>query len=252
MKHSTELLGVARPVIALDDEYPAGFVDPPHTHDRTQILFASAGVMSVSTDETSFVVPPQRAVWIPAGRTHEVSCRDSVSLRTLYLDRFLGREPGRCRVFEVSYFLKALILEVVGFDPLYDINGREGRIVALLLEEIDRMPNAPYQVSMPMDPRLVRVCRAILGDPSDGRDLDDWAKIAGMGRRTFTRSFKKETGMGLAIWRQQARLMHALSLLSAGQSITKVAFEVGYDSPSAFTAMFHRSFGVPPSQFAVR
>jgi AraC-like DNA-binding protein/mannose-6-phosphate isomerase-like protein (cupin superfamily) len=252
MKHSTDLLGVARPVIALDDEYPGGFVDPPHSHDRTQILYASAGVMSVSTDETSFVVPPQRAVWIPAGRTHEVSCRDSVSLRTLYLDATLGREPDRCRVFEVSYLLKALILEVVSFDPLYDVNGREGRIVSLLLDEIDRMPNAPYQVGMPADPRLIRVCRAMLDNPSDCRDLDDWARIAGMGRRTFTRSFKKETGMGVAVWRQQARLMHALSLLSAGQSITQVAFAVGYDSPSAFTAMFHRTFGVPPSQFAVR
>lgn len=252
MKHSTDLLGIARPVIALDDEYPAGFVDPPHAHDRTQILFASAGVMAVSTDETSFVVPPQRAVWIPAGRIHEVSCRDSVSLRTLYLDAQLGREPLRCRVFEVSSLLKALILEVVQFDPLYEVNGREGRIVGLLLEEIDRMPNAPYQVTMPSDPRLLRVCRAILEDPADGRDLDDWARVAGMGRRTFTRSFKKETGMGVAVWRQQARLMHALSLLSGGQSITQVSFEVGYDSPSAFTAMFHRTFGVPPSQFAVR
>jgi AraC-like DNA-binding protein/mannose-6-phosphate isomerase-like protein (cupin superfamily) len=252
IKHSTDLLGVARPVIALDDEYPAGFVDPMHSHARTQILFASAGVMSVRTDETSFVVPPQRAVWIPAGLMHEVSCRDSVSIRTLYLDANLGHEPHRCRVFEVSNFLKALILEIVGFDPLYDINGREGKIVALLLDEIERMPNAPYRVSMPKDLRLVRVCRAILEDPSDCRDLDDWAAFAGMGRRTFTRSFKNQTGMGVAIWRQQARLMHALSLLSAGQSITKVAFEVGYDSPSAFTAMFHRTFGVPPSQFALR
>ena len=165
MKHSTDLLVVARPVIALDDEYPAGFVDPMHSHLRTQILFASAGVMSVRTDETSFVVPPQRAVWIPAGVTHEVSCRDSVSLRTLYLDAELGREPHRCRVFEVSFFLKALILEVVGFDPLYDVDGREGRVVALLLEEIDRMPNAPYRVSMPTDQRLLRVCRAILAGP---------------------------------------------------------------------------------------
>ncbi|MEZ5498109.1 MAG: helix-turn-helix transcriptional regulator [Steroidobacteraceae bacterium] len=252
MKHSTDVLGVARPVIALDDEYPAGFVDPMHAHERTQILFASSGVMAVRTDETSFVVPPQRAVWLPAGVKHEVSCRHSVSLRTLYLDARLGRDPTHCRVFEVSDFLKALILEVVKFAPLYDIDGREGRIVAVLLDEIDRMPNAPYCVGMPNDPRLIRVCRAILADPSDGRDLDDWARLAGMGRRTFTRSFKNETGMGVAIWRQQARLMHALSLLSAGQSITQVAFEVGYDSPSAFTAMFHRAFGVPPSQFALR
>jgi transcriptional regulator GlxA family with amidase domain len=113
------------------------------------------------------------------------------------------------------------------------------------------MPSAPYLLNMPTDPRLLRVCRGIIANPADCRDLDEWAKAAGMGRRTFTRAFKNETGMGVAIWRQQARLVHALSLLSAGQPITQVAFEVGYDSPSAFTAMFHRAFGVPPSQFEV-
>jgi AraC-like DNA-binding protein len=251
MKHSSDFFGVERQVIALDDEYPASFVDEMHCHDRTQILFASAGVMSVRTGETSFVVPPQRAVWLPAGMMHEVSCRGPVSLRTLYMDPALGADPDRCRVFEVSDLLKALILEVVGFDQLYDVNGREGRIVDLLLEEIDRMPNAPYRVTMPVDPRLLRVCKQILANPSDGRDLDGWASLAGMGRRTFTRAFKDETGMGLAIWRQQVRLMEALSLLASGESITMVAFEVGYDSPSAFSAMFHRAFGVPPSRFAL-
>jgi AraC-like DNA-binding protein len=251
MKHSADFFGVARPVVALDDEYPAAFVDPMHCHDRTQILYASAGVMSVRTEETSFVVPPQRAVWLPAGVMHEVSCRGPVSLRTLYLDPMLGEEPDRCRVFEVSDLLKALILEVVRFDPLYDADGREGRIIALLLEEIASMPNAPYRVTMPADPRLLRVCKEILADPSDCRDIDTWAQLAGMARRTFTRAFKEETGMGVAIWRQQVRLMEALSRLALGESITMVAFEVGYESPSAFTAMFHRTFGVPPSRFAL-
>ena len=122
----------------------------------------------------------------------------------------------------------------------------------VLIDEIEAMPNAPYHAPMPKDRRLLRVCRAILEDPSDQRDLDDWAQVAGMGRRTFTRLFREETGMGLAVWRQQVRLMEALSLLASGRAITTVAFDVGYESPSAFTAMFHRAFGVPPSQYRVR
>ena len=87
---------------------------------------------------------------------------------------------------------------------------------------------------------------------ADPRDLDDWASLAGMGRRTFTRAFRQETGMGVAMWRQQVRLMEALSLLGMGQSVTTVAFDVGYESPSAFTAMFHRAFGVPPTSYKLR
>ena len=249
MKHSDEVLSNDRPVIALQDEYPAGFVDPMHSHEHVQILYASSGVMSVRTPEVSFVIPPQRAVWLPAGMKHEVACRGPVSLRTLYLPAQVDGSQDDCRVFEVSNFLKALILEAVEFPPLYDLEGREGRIIAILLEEMARMPNAPYQVAMPSDRRLLRVCSAILATPSDPRDIDDWAKLAGMGRRTFTRAFKQETGMGLAVWRQQVRLMEALSMLVAGISITQVAYDVGYDSPSGFAAMFRRTFGVAPSQY---
>lgn len=248
MKHSVDVLASERPVMALADEYPAGFVDPMHCHDHVQILYASAGVMSVRTPETSFVIPPQRAVWLPAGMAHEVACRGPVSLRTLYLPRD-SSDTRPCRLFEVSNFLKALILEAVEFPALYDVTGREGRIIGLLLDEIERMPNAPYQVTMPTDVRLLRVCNAILADPSDPRDIDDWAAVAAMGRRTFTRAFKHETGMGLAVWRQQVRLMEALSMLAAGASITQVTYDVGYESPSGFAAMFRRAFGVPPSQY---
>ena len=249
MRRSDDVLSADRPVIALRDEYPAGFVDEMHSHDHVQILYASSGVMAVRTPEVSFVVPPQRAVWLPAGTPHEVACRGPVSLRTLYLAPGAERDEAGCRVFEVSHFLKALILETVDLPALYDAEGREGRIIALLLEEIARMPNAPYHVDMPTDRRLLRVCNAIIANPSDPRDIDDWAKLAGMGRRTFTRAFKQETGMGLAIWRQQVRLMEALSLLAAGSSITQVAYDVGYESPSGFASMFRRTFGVAPSQY---
>ena len=103
---------------------------------------------------------------------------------------------------------------------------------------------------MPNDRRLVRVCRQILDDPADQRDTNEWASIAGMSRRSFTRAFKRETGMGVAVWRQQVRLLEALSLLSTGSPVTSVAMDVGYDSPSAFCAMFQKAFGVPPSKYA--
>jgi AraC-like DNA-binding protein len=249
MKHFQDIDDRTRPVIGLADEYAAGFVDPFHRHDRAQLLYASAGVMSVDVDSASFVVPPQRALWIPCGMPHRVSCRGEVSLRTIYFDPEYDFTGGVCRVLEVSDLLKALILEVAKFEGAYREDGREGRIVRLLIDEMATMPDAPYHVPLPRDQRLMRVCRAILDDPTDGRDLDEWASVAGMGRRTFTRLFRSNTGMGLATWRQQVRLMEALSLLASGRPVTTVAFDVGYDSPSAFTAMFHRSFGIPPSQY---
>jgi AraC-like DNA-binding protein/mannose-6-phosphate isomerase-like protein (cupin superfamily) len=239
-----------RAVIALSDEYPAAFVDPRHRHRRAQLLFACAGVMSVVTDAGSFIVPPQRAVWIPAGVDHEVSCRGPVSLRTLYIDpQTAGQAPDHCHVLEVSEFLRALILEAMTMPRLYDQDGRDGRIMALLLDEIRTQKVAPLHAPMPANARLARVCRALLAEPAHPGDLDFWAGTAAMGRRTFTRMFRDETGMSFAAWRQHVRLLEALSRLSIGHSITSVALDVGYDSPSAFTAMFRRTFGAPPSRY---
>jgi AraC-like DNA-binding protein len=251
MQHTGSFERCGLPVCGLTDEYPAGFVDPVHAHDRIQVLYACSGVMSVVTPATSFVVPPQRAVWLPAGMPHEVSCRGAVSLRTLYVDPARYVQAPECRVIEVSDFLRALILKVVSFGHDYDVDGQPGRIVEVLLNEIATMPIAPYGAAMPADPRLLRVCKEILADPADNRDVDQLARIAGMARRTFTRAFKRETGMGLAAWRQQVRLMEALSLMATGRPVTTIAFDVGYDSPSAFTAMFRRAYGVPPSMYAL-
>lgn len=244
---------VPRAIISIADEYPAGFVDPRHAHRRAQLLYAVAGVMSVITDQGSFVLPPHRALWIPAGAPHEVSCRGPVSLRTLYFEHDIcGALPDRCAVIEVSELLRALIVEVTRFHLEYDTSGREGRIVGLLLDEIAAARGARLHAAMPADERLVRVCRTIIANPASDDQLDDWARIAGMGRRTLTRLFRSQTGMSLAAWRQQIRMLEALSMLAIGRSVTVVAYEIGYDSPSAFTAIFHRTFGASPSHFVGR
>lgn len=250
MLHSPpNLVGSPSPVVGLADEYPSGFVDSQHSHNMIQLLYASSGVMSVVTDEESYIIPPQRAVWIPEGVVHEVSCRGAVSLRTLYIDAAHQRDDRDCHIIEVSPFLQALIVEVTQFSSETPPDEREKMIVNILLKEITSAPKIPYSAPMPTDPRLIRVCRSIIEDPSSRDDIDTFAKIACMSRRSLTRAFKKETGMGVAVWRQQIRLLEALSLLSTGASVTSAAMDVGYESASAFSTMFQRSFGVSPSKY---
>lgn len=249
MKRSTELLPRDLPAIGLRDEYPAGFVDPMHSHDHAQILYGSAGVMLVRTPEASFLIPPQRALWLPAGIRHEVVCRSRVSLRTVYLPQSATDPDRTCRAFEVSALLRDLILKAVAFSPASAAEDRQGRIIALMLEEIDRMSDAACAIAMPSDPRLSGVCEAILRNPCDRRGIDDWAALAAMGRRTLTRRFRQETGISLAAWQRQVRLVEALAMLATGSSITQASLEVGYQSPAAFTAMFTRTLGEPPRRY---
>lgn len=241
---------VPRPVSALADDYPPGHIDPPHSHSRAQLLYSTTGVMIVITKASSFVVPPQRAVWVPGGVEHEVRCRGRVSCRTLYFDTTaIAGLPDISQVIEVSDLLRELIVEATRLPIEYDEIGRDGRVMDLIVDEIITSRHAPLHVPMPHSERLARVCAAVLAEPAGKDALDDWAEMAAMGRRTFTRSFRAETGMSFAAWRQRVRLVEALSLLAVGAPVTNVSFEVGYGSPSAFTAAFRRAFGASPTHY---
>jgi hypothetical protein len=154
---------IPRPIAALSDEYAAGHHDPHHHHKRAQLIYACAGVTVVITEQESFVVPPQRAVWVPAGVEHEAHMRGHVSLRTLYVDPAAFPDlPTTCRVIEVSSLLRELIIEACRIPLEYDLEGRDGRVMNLLMAELLAMPTTPLDVPMPQDPRLVKVCTAIL------------------------------------------------------------------------------------------
>ena len=253
MRCSSSCQSSPRPVSTLSDEYPLGFHDPRHRHGRAQLLFAVAGTMAVTTAGGCYIVPPQRALWLPAGIEHEVLCRSPVSLRTLYVANCpTNGLPVRACVIEVSGLMRALILEAMTLDADYALDGRAGRIMQLMLDEIVQQAMSVPSLPMPCDERLLRVCRFMLANLSDCGDLDRWADIAGMGRRTMTRLFRDQTGLSFGIWRRQARLVTACSRLAEGGSVTSVACEVGYESPSAFTAMFQRTFGTTPSLFVRR
>ncbi|HXV00473.1 MAG TPA: helix-turn-helix transcriptional regulator [Caulobacteraceae bacterium] len=250
MKHSADLPLTIRPVVGLRDVYPVGYIDVLHTHERCQLLYALAGVMTVVTDITSYVLPPNRGIWIPAHTPHQIACLEELAFNALYIDPAVSRPAESCLVFDVPPLLGALIDEVLSFEHAYDEEGREGRIVALMLDEVARLPVLAVSAPMPRDPRMRRVCDQIVADPADPRDLDAFARLAGMGRRTFTRGFRRETGLAFAMWRQQIRLQTALSLLREGKPITTIAYQVGYENPSAFTAMFHRVLGAAPTRYA--
>jgi AraC-like DNA-binding protein len=241
---------VDRPVAVLVDDYPSGFVDPPHSHIRAQLVYAISGVIMLSTGDTSYVTPPQRAIWVPAGVVHEVRCRGRVQLRTLYVAGDAAPTlPGTCNVIGVTSLLRELILEACRLPVEYPLGSRDERVMTLILDEIRSAQRIPLSVPMPSNDRLKRVCKAILSDSGGRETLDDWASEAAMGRRTFTRTFRRETGISFATWRQNVRLLDALSRLAEGHSITETALDVGYNSPSAFTAMFHRAFGVSPTHY---
>ena len=231
-------------------EYADGHVIRTHSHPWHQLVYASRGVMTVRTPEGSWVVPTHRGVWVPAGVRHSIEMSGAVSLRTLYLVPSLSRSfPDRCRAIAISPLLRELILRMVEIDSLSTRNPAHAHLIDVLMDQLQVMESEAVHLPLPRDARARRVVAMLQQNPADERALDHLSKSAGASKRTIERLFKSETGLGFGKWRQQMRLGHALRLLAAGQAVTTVALEVGYDSTSAFISAFRLTFGQTPGQY---
>lgn len=230
--------------------YSSGTVLEHHTHDWAQLVYASEGVMSVHTDEGSWVVPSHRGVWIPAGVRHSIAMEGRVSMRTLYIaPRLVGTLPPHCSVVTVSPLLRQLILHTIAKGMLRRDVPEHRRLADFLLDQLRVLPAVPLELPMPRDARALRVAHQLREDPGGTMPLDQLARSAGASRRTLERLFQKETGLALGRWRQQARLLHAMRLLARGEPVTSTALEVGYESTSAFIAAFSEVLGTTPGRY---
>jgi len=234
-------------VRALATDYAKGHLIAPHHHEWAQLIYARAGVMTVVTAQGAWVVPPQRAVWMPAGMEHAIRCATRLEMCTLDIDASANDGlPAGCGVTNVRPLLRELVLagvEAPGAGP------RRELLAALVLEEIRAAALAPLHLPEPEDPRLKRITRALGADPGDPRTLAAWGKEVGASVRTFSRRFLAETGMTFRQWQRQARLLAALVRLAQHESVTTVALDLGYDSPSAFIHAFRRALGTTPGRY---
>ncbi len=238
---------VPRAVAAMAKEFPSGFEIAAHSHARDQLLYAITGVMRVRTDSEAWIVPPDRAVFLPAGTRHTVGIRGSLEMRTLYIANGAAGLPTRASVLEVSDLLRSLILAMLKEPVLYDEHGRGGLMARLILIELAAARRLPLMVPMPTDMRLRRVCDAMLAAPESRASVEQWAALAGVSSRTLAQLFERQLNMGLAVWRQRARFHNAVEALAAGRQVSEVARASGYGSTSAFAAAFRKAMGVPPS-----
>jgi AraC-like DNA-binding protein/quercetin dioxygenase-like cupin family protein len=229
---------------------PMGSRIARHRHAWAQVAYASRGVLRIATTGTTWMVPPSRAIWLPPHVTHEVVAVEDAFLRTLYItEHTVPAGLDTPRVVEVSDLLREVIaaLDTPGISAT-----REKLLGALALDELTRSQPLPLSVPMPNEKRLRALCEAVIEDPTLGESLEQWASSVGASSRTIARLFRQELGVSFSQWRQQAILARAIPLLSQGRPLSHVAQELGYQSQSAFSAMFRRAFGESPRAFIER
>jgi AraC-like DNA-binding protein len=240
---------IERPAFALFERY-ASYEGPPHKHGKGQLVYVSEGVLRVETEVGTWVVLPQRGVWVPPELVHRGRSRRGFALCTLYVDAHHAKAlPKRCCTVTITPLVRELLLQCARFGWHYPTTGPRMRLVSVLIEQIATLPQAPLHLPEPKDRRLRAIAAALHADPASNDTLDQWASRVGASRRTLARLFVKETDLTFALWRQQLRLLAALEELAHGQSVTAAALGAGYQDTSAFISMFRRALGMTPGRY---
>lgn len=238
------------PVTALALDVEHGRVISEHMHPEDQLVYACQGVMTVHTSFGTWVVPAQRAVWIPARIPHSIRMSGAVSMRTVYLRAgMVQRLPRTCCVVNVSPLLQHLIIHLCTHGKLSRRHRIQAHLIDVLIDQLEAVQTVPLQLPTPSDPRAVRVAATLQGDVAEWRSLEWACERAGASKRTIERLFQRETQLSLGQWRQQLRLLRSLQLLAAGEKISHAALEAGYSTPSAFIAMFRKALGTTPRKY---
>lgn len=240
-------------VVAYVSDLSRGGGLPPHRHARAQLLAVTSGSIAVTADGSTFVAPPERAVWVPAATVHETRHLASTRLRTFYVAPEAARRlPQHTTVLQVGPLMREVISALVARPRDYDEDGPDGRLVTVLLDLIEASPSLALSVPIPASHDLVAVAYRILEAPAAPDELRDHARTLNMSARTLERRFKRETGISLRSYRRQAKLLKAMELLASGMPVSRISDLLGFNEPSAFIAMFKNATGITPGRYLRR
>jgi AraC-like DNA-binding protein len=222
-------------------------------HREAQLLFASEGIMQVTTPRGRWLVPPERAVWLPPRVEHAVDVLADIEMRALLVDPgWLAAHPEASRlrgefVVAVKPLLRETILACFGQSGPHP--RRAGLLLELALYELPEAGDPATFVPLPTDARALRVAQLVLADPGADRALEDLAAEAGASERTVSRLFRAETNFSFKEWRQRARIVAAVEALGAPAgrvSVKQVAARLGFSSAAAFAHAFRQVTGMTP------
>jgi AraC-like DNA-binding protein len=225
-----------------------------HMHREAQLVYAARGTMQVTTPKGRWLVPPDRAVWVPARLEHAIDVLAELQMRTLYFDiGWLAQHAGQKLddefVVKVSQLLHQAIIAL--FDGRDDPQ-RADLLIRLAILELQQAEDPTTFIPLPHEPRCRKAAEIVLAAPSRSYDIDSLAREVGTSARTLSRLFSSETQLSFRSWCQRARIAAAIEKLSLdpGLSMKQVAASLGYASFPAFSHAFREVTGKTPTEFA--
>lgn len=233
-------------LIGFASTYTSGTRIDRHSHDAHQLIHAISGAMRVLALNRLWVLPVGRALWVPAHVQHDIQCNGAVGMRTVYLSQSYTSLPPNVRVVAVSPLAREVLVRLAeGADAA--LHTHLGHV---LIHEIQHSKVEAFSLPLPKDARIATLASDLRADPASQVTLAEWSKKLGTSERSLMRYIQDETGMTFRELRRQTRIMVAIEKLVEGHSVTNVAFDVGFETTSAFINAFRLVVGKTPGQFS--
>lgn len=221
-----------------------------HSHERDQLMMSVAGVGLCEADGAVWLVPPQAAIFVPAGVEHRVAVAGKIEGYAVFIVADENRAlPRRTCTITASPLLRELIIRSAQFTVTSSPGGVESRVMALLLDEVEAAPTGGLHLPMPSDPRLRAIFQSMMTSPADRGNMQSWSKRAGLSERSFARMIAAQTGMSFGRWRQRLNIILALQWMATGTTVESVAFDLGYENVGSFITMFRKAMGASPARY---
>ncbi|XXZ02077.1 helix-turn-helix transcriptional regulator [Sorangium sp. So ce302] len=245
---------LARPANAVGLSMVTGGLESEfHSHRESQLFFLERGEVTCEASNALWIVPPRSALWIPAGVLHKIRGRAPLEGYGVFMEPDVApRLPAECCAVSVTPLFRELLVRLAARPALYDLDGPDARLVAVLFDELAAATIEKHRLPMPADQRLRKLVDAMAENPADGATMGTWARRIGVGERTLNRLLVRETGLSFGRWRQQLHIVLALQRLSRGASVQSVASDLGYESASSFVTMFRKALGASPARYMAR
>ncbi|PAU62794.1 AraC family transcriptional regulator [Pseudomonas sp. PIC25] len=229
---------------------PAESTYPRHRHAWGEFVYSFSGVMEVKLADHHYLAPPQYGIWLPPNVEHRGLNRYEACHCSLYIAADLSTAlPANPCALTLSPLIRALLDHLRQHPPGLPRTEADERLLRVLVDQLAAAPRAGSYLPTSDDPLLGPVLDALSANPADNRTLPELAREANTTERTLMRRCQRDLGISFAEWRQRLRVVRAMALLEAGQTVESIALDLGYASASAFIAMFRRLMGVTPDEF---
>lgn len=247
---ATHYKNMPRPVLPIRSQFDARIKVAKHSHPWGQLVYLAGGTLEVETHEGVFVVPANQGLWLPPNVEHEVLCYHGAIDRSLHIAPQLCHSlPRNVFTLNVEGVLKALVLEICLWPKTYELTAKKQRLIEVLLDQLGDAKDSKLFIKTINDKRLLPIVQALMNEPSNNLTLEQWASQVGASSRTLNRLFNLHAGCGFSQWKQKIRIIRSLEMLDAGQRSSAIAYQLGYESSSAFINAFSRHMGCSPQRY---